>query len=49
MLLATGTVMAQTTDSLDIYSCFKAAENLSPLKKQDALIGTQINGGISGV
>ena len=39
-MLITGTVKAQTTDSLDIYSCFKAAENLSPLKKQDALIRT---------
>jgi outer membrane protein TolC len=27
-------------DSLDIYTCFKAAENLSPLKKQEALIQT---------
>ena len=39
-MLVTGTVQAQSTDPLDIYSCFKAAENLSPLKKQDALIRT---------
>ena len=39
-MLAVGTARAQNTDSLDIYSCFKAAENLSPLKKQDALIRT---------
>ena len=40
IVLVTGTVKAQSTDPLDIYSCFKAAENLSPLKKQDALIRT---------
>ena len=27
-------------DSLDIYTCFKTAEQLSPLKKQELLIKT---------
>ena len=39
-ITASISVFTLYADSLDIYTCFKSAELLSPLKKQEAMIQT---------
>ncbi len=40
ILIIAETISAVAADSLDVFTCFKLAESLSPLKKQEALIQT---------